>query len=160
MNRAVSPFIPSLIEPGANPGPRLLIVEDDLIVASHLQEMLLRLGYSVVGMAESGEQALKQIEACIPDLILMDVQIKGELDGIETAKRVPDHLDIPIIYLSAHSDDPTLNRAGTTIPSGFLIKPVQERLLHANITAALMRCSRPKPPKRYSQPSGKITLCS
>ena len=160
MKRAGPSFSPILIEPRANPGPCLLIVEDDPIVANHMQEMLLRLGYRVLGVAETGEQALVQIAASVPDLILMDVQIKGELDGIETAKRVPHHLDIPIIYLSAHSDDPTLNRAGTTIPSGFLIKPVQERLLHANITAALMRYSRPKPPKPCLPTSRGIALCS
>jgi len=159
--KTVSPsFSQSLTATKAKPGARLLIVEDDMIVATYLQETLIRLGYSVVGIAESGDQALTQIAAFIPDLILMDVQIKGEFDGIETAKRVPGHLDIPVIYVSAHSDDPTLTRAGATIPSGFLIKPVQERLLHANITTALMRSNLTKSLNQEHRQLGDFAFCS
>jgi CheY-like chemotaxis protein len=120
-------------------GTRVLVVEDEAVVAMHLRQELTKLGYTMAGIATTGEQALKMIHEVFPDLILMDIHIQGELDGIETARRIPRYLHIPVIYLSAYSEDITLKRAGDTHPYGYLIKPFLDRELHATIKMALVR---------------------
>jgi CheY-like chemotaxis protein len=120
-------------------GTRVLVVEDEAVVALHLRQELTKLGYTLAGVATSGEQALKMIQEVFPDLVLMDIHIQGELDGIETAKRIPRYLHIPVIYLTAYSEDTTLKRAGDTHPYGYLIKPFLDRELHATIKMALVR---------------------
>ena len=120
-------------------GTRVLVVEDEAVVAMHLRQELTKLGYTIAGVATTGEQALQMIEKVFPDLVLMDIHIQGELDGIETARRIPRYLHIPVIYLSAYSEDTTLKRAGDTHPYGYLIKPFLDRELHATIKMALVR---------------------
>jgi CheY-like chemotaxis protein len=120
-------------------GTRIMIVEDEAVVALHIRQELTKLGYTVAGTATAGEQALKMIEEVFPDVILMDIHIQGELDGIETARRIPRYLHIPVIFLTAYSEDVTLKRAGETHPYGYLIKPFLDRELHATIKMALMR---------------------
>src|ERR1700733_11088403 len=121
---------------------QVMVVEDERIVALHLQQQLLRLGYGMPGLAASGEQALREIEALRPDLILMDIHIDGGLDGIETVARIPTDYHIPVIYLTAFSEEATLERARATRPYGYLIKPFSERELHATIQMTLERsCS-------------------
>ena len=122
-----------------NTGARVMVVEDEAVVALHLRQELLKLGYTVAGVATAGEQALKMVEEVFPDVVLMDIHIQGELDGIETAKRIPRYLHIPVIYLTAYSEDTTLKRAGDTYPYGYLIKPFLDRELHATIKMALER---------------------
>lgn len=121
------------------PGIRVLIVEDEAVVALHLRQELSKLGYSVAGIATSGDRALKLIEETFPDAILMDIHIQGEIDGIETARKIPRYLHIPVIYLTAYSEDTTLGRAGDTHPYGYLLKPFLDRELHATIQMALVR---------------------
>jgi signal transduction histidine kinase len=123
---------------------RVMVVEDERIVALHLQQQLVKLGYGVPGVAASGEQALEQIEASRPDLVLMDIHIDGGIDGIETVARIPADYHIPVIYLTAYSEEATLERARATRPYGYLIKPFSERELHATIQMALERCSSEK----------------
>jgi CheY-like chemotaxis protein len=118
---------------------RVLVVEDEAIVALHLKQELTKLGYDLAGVATTGEQALKLIEGVFPDVILMDIHIQGEMDGIETATRIPRYLHIPVIYLTAYSEDTTLKRASDTRPYGYLIKPFLDRELHATIKMALER---------------------
>ena len=118
---------------------RILIVEDEAVVALHLRQALTKLGHKVAGIATTGDQALKLIDEVFPDIILMDINIQGEMDGIETAKRIPRYLHIPIIYLTAYSEDTTLKRAADTCPYGYLIKPFLDRELHATIKMALER---------------------
>jgi signal transduction histidine kinase len=118
---------------------RVMVVEDERIVALHLRQQLVKLGYEVPECAASGEQALRQIAATRPDLILMDIHIDGSLDGIETASRLPADDRIPVIYLTAYSEEATLERARATKPYGYLIKPFAERELHATIQMALER---------------------
>jgi CheY-like chemotaxis protein len=118
---------------------KVLIVEDEAVVAMHLRHELTKLGYLVAGTATQGEQALKMVEEVFPDVILMDIHIQGTIDGIETAKRIPRYLHIPVIYLTAYSEDTTLKRAGDTRPYGYLIKPFLDRELHATIKIALER---------------------
>lgn len=120
-------------------GTRVLIVEDEAVVAMHLRHELTKLGHVVAGIATAGEQALKMIEEVFPDIILMDIHIQGEIDGIETAARIPRYLHIPVIFLTAYSEDTTLKRASDTRPYGYLIKPFLDRELHATIKMALER---------------------
>ncbi len=115
-------------------GIRVMIVEDEAVVALHLRRELSNLGYTVAGVASSGDQALKLVEEVFPDVILMDIHIQGELDGIDTAARIPRYLHIPVIYLTAYSEDSTLKRAGDTRPYGYLIKPFVNREIHATIS--------------------------
>lgn len=120
-------------------GKRVLIVEDEAIVALQLKYELMKLGYAVAGIAATGEQALKMVDEVCPDAILMDIHLQGGMDGIETARRVPRYLHVPLIYLTAYSEDATLNRAADTNPYGYLIKPFVDRELHATIKMAMIR---------------------
>ena len=117
----------------------ILIVEDERIVALHLRQQLAKMGYKVVAHAASGDDALRQIKAYRPDVILMDIHIHGPIDGIETASRIPSDLQVPVIYLTVSSKSETLDRASTTKPYGYLVKPFSERELHATIQMALAR---------------------
>ncbi|MET0379952.1 MAG: diguanylate cyclase, partial [Spongiibacteraceae bacterium] len=119
---------------------KIVIVEDEGIVAFNLQQRLQKLGYEVPGIFASGEQLINDIELLRPDLILMDVHIQGALDGIDTAARLYEKLRIPVVYLTAHSEESTLERARATKPYGYLLKPFSERELHATIQMALERC--------------------
>lgn len=117
---------------------RLLIVEDEVIIAKDLEQQLRRWGYEVVGLAISSEEALQLAVDLQPDLILMDVQLDGGgLDGIETAALIYQHFDIPVLYLTAHSDERTLERAKPTRPFGYLVKPVDFPTLRASIEMAV-----------------------
>ncbi|TAN61834.1 MAG: EAL domain-containing protein, partial [Magnetospirillum sp.] len=118
---------------------QVMVVEDERIVALHLRRQLLRLGYDVVFIASSGTQVLRQVEDLRPDVILMDIHIEGEMDGIETVAQLPVDCQIPVIYLTAYSEEAVLVRARATKPFGFLLKPFSERELHATIQMALER---------------------
>jgi PAS domain S-box-containing protein len=118
---------------------RVLLVEDERISAFNLQQGLRRLGYDVPSIAASGDAALQLIERERPDIVLMDIHIEGEIDGIETASRIPPELMIPVIYLTAYSEESTLKRAAETKPYGYLLKPFSERELHATIQMAMQR---------------------
>ena len=113
----------------AAPTARILIVEDEGIIASHIASRLLKSGYAVAGIAESSEEALAKISGLNPDLILMDISIKGAMDGVETAAKVRERHDIPVIFLTAHADRQTIDRAKATGPFGFLTKPVHHMSL-------------------------------
>lgn len=119
--------------------PKILVVEDEGIVAFNLQQRLQQLGYRVIGPAESDEDSLALVARERPDLVLMDIHIKGELDGIELASLLGRDYQLPIIYLTAYSEDATLERARRTRPYGYLIKPFSERELHATVQMALER---------------------
>jgi len=111
----------------------IFIVEDEVIVAESLNDHLQSLGYNVVGQATSGEDALDKISKNLPDLILMDIMLKGEMDGVETAKKVHHRHKIPIVFLSAYSDSETLQRAKLMEPFGYLIKPYKVRELYSTL---------------------------
>lgn len=112
---------------------RILIVEDEAVTSVLLEKTLKELGYEVVGSAFDGEEAITLAREKQPDIILMDITIQGEMDGIETAKQIYQQYKIPIIYLTAHSDDDTIKRAVESGPFGYLIKPFKERELYSNI---------------------------
>ena len=116
---------------------KILIVEDEAIVANDIKETLKSLGYSVSGIAKSGELALEKIKETHPDLVLMDIHLAGQMDGIKTAGRVHVLYNIPVIYLTANVDKALLDRAKVTEPYGYVIKPYDERELHSVIEIAL-----------------------
>jgi PAS domain S-box-containing protein len=118
---------------------RILIVEDELIVAHSIQMRLEHYGYDVVGLANSGDEAISSLEQTAPELILMDIRLSGALDGIRAAEQIRKLWDIPIIFLTAYSDDETLARAKITEPFGYIIKPFETRELVNNIEIALYR---------------------
>jgi signal transduction histidine kinase len=118
---------------------KILIVEDELLIAKNLARKLEKLGYRVVDIVSSGSAALQRAAEKKPDLILMDIVIKGELDGIETAAKINERLNIPVIYTTAYADDYTLGRAEKTGSYGYAIKPFKERELHATIKMALSK---------------------
>jgi PAS domain S-box-containing protein len=113
--------------------PRLLIVEDEIIIAKDLERHLTSWGYQVVGMATTSEEAVQLAVSLHPDLVLMDIRLNGEFDGIETTAQIYEHLDLPVIYLTAHTDANTLERAKLTHPLGYLTKPVDFPTLHASV---------------------------
>lgn len=116
---------------------RILIVEDEAIIAMELRETLQHLGYSVVGSELRGEDAVPAAGKLRPDVVLMDIHLKGKMDGIEAADRIARRYDIPVIYITAHSDHETLSRAIRSQPYGYIIKPFNERDLYSNIEMAL-----------------------
>lgn len=118
---------------------RILVVEDESIVAFNLQQRLAQLGYDVPAIAVSGEECMEMFSQTQPDLVLMDIHIQGDMDGIEVASRLRETHSAPVIYLTAYSEDSTLERARQTRPYGYLLKPFSERELHATIQMAFER---------------------
>ncbi|NQT71066.1 MAG: response regulator [Desulfobacteraceae bacterium] len=116
---------------------QILIVENDAIVAMDLESQLKRLGYSVSAIAGSGEEALKKVKENTPDLVLMDIILKGEIDGIEAAKEIRKQFDVPVVFLTAFADKARLKRAKLAYPYGFIIKPFQHEDLNITIEMAL-----------------------
>ncbi|SFM57961.1 ATP-binding response regulator [Methanolobus profundi] len=123
---------------------KIMIVEDEQIVALDIKDSLEHFGYSVPCMASSGEEAIRSIDKCAPDLILMDIVLKGKIDGVEAAKAIHEKHDIPVIYLTAYSDEKTLQRAKLTEPFGHILKPFDERELRTNIEIALYKREKEK----------------
>jgi len=119
----------------------ILIVEDESIVGLDIQKRLLRMGYSVSAVVASGEAAIESVRETPPDLALMDIHIQGEMDGVETAAHLRSQTDIPIVFLTAYSDENTLQRAKTTEPYAYVLKPFKDRELNTTIEIALYRHS-------------------
>jgi len=119
----------------------VFIVEDELIVAHDIQSRLQHLGYQVVGTASSGEQALAQIGDLMPDVVLMDVSLQASEDGVEAGARVREQFDIPVVYLTAFSDQELIQRIQITEPFAYVLKPFEEVELHAALQIASMRHS-------------------
>ena len=122
----------------------VLVVEDESIVSKDIQHSLKKLGYNVVGAASTGERAFELAASEKPDIILMDIMLKGDANGIETAQRVKEELQIPVIYLTAYADESTLEKAKVTEPYGYIIKPFKEVDLHTSIEMALYKFSKEK----------------
>jgi PAS domain S-box-containing protein len=117
----------------------ILVVEDEGIIAADLQSTLQSFGYNVPAIASSGEEAVQKAGELGPDLVLMDIVLKGNMNGIEAAQQIDDLFDIPVIYLSAYSDDNTLRRVRGTAPFGYLLKPLKEKELCLTIETALYK---------------------
>jgi len=137
----------------------IFIVEDEWLVSLELQQRIKDLGYEIAGTSDNGDSAIKMILETKPDLILIDINIKGNIDGIETARQVLVKYNVPIIYVTAYSDKTTLERAKITTPYGYIIKPVEERDLLISIEISLNKFEMEKKLKE-SENKLSITLQS
>jgi CheY-like chemotaxis protein len=122
--------------------PRIMLVEDEKVVAADIQECVKGLGYEVVGAVATGTEALRLAVDAMPDLVLMDIKLKGVLDGIDVAGALYDRLKIPVVYLTAHADAEILGRARQTMPAGYVLKPFDDRTLRTAIELAFDRHHR------------------
>jgi len=117
----------------------ILVVEDEGVTALDTGEQLESLGYAVTTAVFSGRDAVRRVEALRPDLVLMDIRLKGRMDGIEAAQEIRDRFHVPVIYATAYADEATVQRAKQTEPSGYLLKPFDARELRTAIEVALYR---------------------
>ena len=118
---------------------KILIVEDERIIAIDLQRRLENFGYRVTGVAATGPQAIDSVENDPPDIILMDIMLSGDMDGIDTAEIVKERFEIPVMFLTAYSDEKTLQRAKHVEPLGYILKPFKEKELYTSIDIALYK---------------------
>ena len=116
---------------------RILIVEDEVITATDLQRELTALGYEVTGTVDTAEAALSAVEDQKPDLVLMDITLAGQVDGIAAAAAVRGSANVPVIFLTSHADDRTIERATVAGPFGYVLKPFSGRELKAAVEVAL-----------------------
>ncbi len=119
--------------------PRVLIVEDEIIVARDLEQHLSGLGYVVVGLAAEGEEGIRLAGELLPDLILMDIRLRGAIDGVTAADEIRKQFLLPCVYLTAHADESTVRRARVTEPFGYILKPFDDRELRTVIEMALYK---------------------
>ncbi len=112
---------------------RILIVEDEKIIAEDIKLYVIKFGYEVVGIAATGEEAIQQTKDFMPDLLLMDIWLEDRYSGLEAAKKIYQKFRIPIIFLTAYSDDTVLEKATESIPYGYLLKPINEKELWATL---------------------------
>jgi PAS domain S-box-containing protein len=138
---------------------KILVVEDENIVARDIATSLKRLGYAVPAVASSGEEAVERTVDTHPDLVLMDIVLRGKMDGVQTAQHIHDHFNIPVVYLTAYADEKTLERAKMTEPFGYILKPFEERELRSTIEIALCK-SKTESKLRKSEESLATTLKS
>jgi CheY-like chemotaxis protein len=122
---------------GTKPLIRVLVVEDEGITAKALTEVLRELGYDVVGVAVSGWEALEMTIALEPNIVLMDIKLKGDMDGIAAAQRIQTPLNVPVIYLTAYSDEETVRRVVHSRAYGYIVKPFSAGRIQDAITKAL-----------------------
>ncbi len=127
---------------------KILIVEDESIIAKDIQSSLKGLGYDVTAIVNSGDKAIKELEENRPDLVLMDIMLKGTMTGIEVAKEVKERFSLPVVFLTAYADDTTLNKAKITEPYGYIIKPYREKELHTTIEMALYKYEKDEEVKK------------
>ncbi len=120
----------------------ILIVEDEPIIAADLRRSIQKMGYSVAGTVESGQEAIEKVRAGQPDLLLMDIQLEGDLDGIETVKIIQRDYSVPVIFLTSNTDSVTFNRAKPTAPYAFMSKPFRQADLKHSIELALTGSNR------------------
>lgn len=118
---------------------KFLIVEDEMIIGANISLQLSKLGYEVIGIIPRGEEVLLFLKENQPDIILMDINLKGELDGVETTKRIQQDYDIPIIYITANADEINFNRAKPTKPQAFISKPFKKLDLQRAVELTLSR---------------------
>ena len=128
----------------AQSGASILIVEDEALNALYITSVLEVCGYNVVGVAATASGALEAAADRVPDLVLMDITLRGDIDGIAAARSLQERLDVPILFVTAHADAPTLERARATNPVGYLIKPFTSRQLETAVEDALSNASARK----------------
>ena len=140
--------------------PKILVVEDESVVAFDIEEGLKSQGYNVAAVVGTGEEGIAKAEALRPDLVLMDIRLRGEMDGISAAAHVKDHLGIPVVFLTAYADEATLQRAKIAEPYGYILKPFEEIELRTTIELALHRYNlhgNKEPQKRGVTPTSTTT---
>lgn len=118
---------------------KILLVEDEMIIAAKISMQLTELGYEVTAILPRGEDAVEHVKESSPDMVLLDIQLKGKIDGIETAKQIKKMVDIPIIFLTANADEGTFNRAKETKPAAFISKPFKQLDLQRSIELAITK---------------------
>ncbi len=129
----------------------ILIVEDESIIAMEIAARLQKLGYRVAATVNNGPEAIAKAEDLQPDLVMMDIYLKGEMDGVEAAATIKAGTKVPIIYLTANTDEQTFQRAKVTEPFGYLLKPFNEQELHRTIEIALYKAETEKELENYRQ---------
>ena len=117
--------------------PKVLVVEDENIIAMDIRCALLSFGYDVCGVVATGEESIESAYRTSPDIILMDIKLRGKMDGILAAKQIQSKFNIPVIYLTAYGDESTLSRVDRTKPFGYLNKPFEEIELQSEIASLL-----------------------
>ncbi|WP_377473429.1 MAG: response regulator [Microcoleus anatoxicus] len=118
---------------------KILVVEDEVIVAQDIAGRLKKLGYQVIATVSSGEEAMEKINENPPNLVLMDIVLKGDMDGITAAEIIDSKMNVPIVFLTAYADRKTLEKAKLTNPFGYLVKPLQQKDLRVAIEIALQQ---------------------
>jgi CheY-like chemotaxis protein len=118
---------------------RIMVVEDDVIIASLIESRLKKIGYTVSGIFDTGEDAIAGAAELKPDLVLMDIRLRGEIDGIDAAGEITSRLGIPCIFLTSYSDTDTIERAKAVKPEGFVLKPFTDDALRSSIEIAFSR---------------------
>jgi diguanylate cyclase len=122
-----------------SPKPRALIVEDEILIAEELKQRLSLLGFSVIAAVDSAEEGIAIATRERPDLVLLDIRLKGKKDGVQAAKEIRQKVNVPLVYLTAHSDRLTVDRVKETEYDGFLLKPFREHELQTTIEIAMQR---------------------
>jgi CheY-like chemotaxis protein len=117
----------------------IMVVEDEGVVSIDIRNMLKKAGYSIAAVAFQGEEAVEKAERSAPDLVLMDIGLKGEIDGIEAAKKIRDRFQIPVVFLTGFADEVTVAKAQEVNPSGFIIKPINEEELKKTLEDILKK---------------------
>lgn len=117
----------------------IMIVEDEGVVSIDIRNMLKNAGYGIAAVAFQGEEAVRKAEQSTPDLILMDIGLKGEIDGIEAARKIRDRFQIPVVFLTGFADEATVAKAQEVNPSGFIIKPINEEELKKTLEDILTK---------------------
>ena len=118
---------------------RILVVEDEAIIAMDIQNILKKMGYSGSEVVHSGEESIQRVAAGRPHLVLMDITLKGKLDGIQAARKILEQYNIPVVYITAHGDENTLKRVNGTARFGYITKPFEENELETTIQGALQK---------------------
>mgnify|MGYP002344548872 CR=1 FL=1 len=134
----------------------IMLVEDEIIVAADVKNRLENMGYAVLGIFDTGEEAIQKAGELKPDLVLMDIVLKGEMDGIDAAQKIRELFDIPLIYLTAYSDEKTLERAKVTEPFGYVLKPFEDREIQSAIEMALYKHQMEKKLKESEEKYRKL----
>ena len=140
----------------ASSAPRILIVEDEFVIASDIERCLADAGYEVAAISSSGQRAVELAERLQPDLVLMDIQLPGELDGISAATRIGERFGLPVVFLTAQSDPATLARAQVAGPFGYVVKPFSEKALYGAVETAIAKHAQERQVRESEQWLGVV----